>query len=361
MNQRIVTLFFLLAAFTGWLPSVRAALPTLQESLEIRVESQLAVQSPETWELVDVHPFGFLEDGTPLALFVFVKLPDAFDLFAPVSTRAGPKTHTRVLYVVQPVLGLDIIQATGWDPLSGGRPSPVLMTPGPASTGILTGLGLEVLDMPGPDVSGAIHDQNTLAMIADRMHSINMSNWITARNGGSNFIPHVVNFHFLEEAGDLSYYRNEIGEFIIPSQMSGQFGFDGGRTANMFEYASIHINLHGSGALEDAGGLSQFTYGVSDFFADTDMKIAAYGIAKWLKTEDGSAYLAEHKGETLAAIAAGAAAYYAVKKAAPWMKGKLDEIFYAPRGKILRDVKLPDWAKGAGFFEDAPFNLVIES
>jgi hypothetical protein len=110
VNQRIVTLFFLLAAFTGWFPSARAALPTLQKSVVTRVESQLATQSPETWELVDVQPYGFTDDGTPLALFVFVELPDTFDMFAPVSTRAGPETHTRVLYVVQPVLGLDVMR-----------------------------------------------------------------------------------------------------------------------------------------------------------------------------------------------------------------------------------------------------------
>lgn len=106
MIRRLQILLFLLAAFTGWLPNLRAALPTLQKSVETRVESQLATQSSETWELVDVQPYGFTDDGTPLALFVFVELPAPFDMFSPVSTRAGPETHTRVLYVVQPILGL---------------------------------------------------------------------------------------------------------------------------------------------------------------------------------------------------------------------------------------------------------------
>ncbi|MCH8512812.1 MAG: hypothetical protein LAT83_14345, partial [Kiritimatiellae bacterium] len=38
------------------------------------------------------------------------ELPDSFDMFSPVSTRAGPKTHTRVLYVVQPFLGLTTVK-----------------------------------------------------------------------------------------------------------------------------------------------------------------------------------------------------------------------------------------------------------
>jgi hypothetical protein len=49
-----------------------------------------------------------------------VELPDPFDMYAPVRTRSGPETNTRVLYVVQPVLGLKTIPwDTGWKVVDG--------------------------------------------------------------------------------------------------------------------------------------------------------------------------------------------------------------------------------------------------
>jgi hypothetical protein len=103
-------ILFLLAAFLGWLPCARASLPALRDGMSQTRPAAHAFEAASTWELAEVHPFGFTDDGTPLALFVFVELPDPFDMFAPVSTRAGPKTHTRVLYVVQPVLGLKTVK-----------------------------------------------------------------------------------------------------------------------------------------------------------------------------------------------------------------------------------------------------------
>ncbi len=116
MNGRVRILFFILAAF-AWLAPVQAALPSLQHSLESPAALETLTVESATWKLVDVQSCGFTDDGTPLALFVFVELPDPFDMFAPVSTRAGPETHTRVLYVVQPVLGLDVMRTGHW-PLS---------------------------------------------------------------------------------------------------------------------------------------------------------------------------------------------------------------------------------------------------
>ncbi|MCC5847622.1 MAG: RES family NAD+ phosphorylase [Verrucomicrobia bacterium] len=103
-------ILFLLAAFLGWLPCARASLPALRDRLVSAHVQETRETESTAWELVDVQPFGHADDGTPLTLFVFVELPDPFDMFSPVSTRAGPKTHTRVLYVVQPFLGLDAIR-----------------------------------------------------------------------------------------------------------------------------------------------------------------------------------------------------------------------------------------------------------
>jgi hypothetical protein len=111
MNGRARILFFLLAAF-AWLVPVQAALPGLQNSLKSPAFLETSAVESAAWELVDVQPYGFTEEGTPLALFVFIELPSSFDMFAPVSTRAGPEVHTRVLYVVQPVLGLDTIRTS---------------------------------------------------------------------------------------------------------------------------------------------------------------------------------------------------------------------------------------------------------
>jgi hypothetical protein len=92
------------------LTDVRAAITQPQQLTD---PVTAAATPTDAWLVESITPLGHTDDGHPIALISFLVPSTSLAENTPVSTRAGPyaapKTHTRVFYIGQPPLGLDVV------------------------------------------------------------------------------------------------------------------------------------------------------------------------------------------------------------------------------------------------------------